>query len=37
MEVFHYDGKGGVGMGMYNTTDSIEVFAHSSFQFALQR
>ena len=37
MEVYKYEGKGGVGMGMYNTDESIEVFAHSSFQFALDR
>lgn len=33
-----YDFKdGGVYMGMYNTDESIKAFAHSSFQFALQR
>jgi len=33
-----YDFKeGGVYMGMYNTDESIRAFAHSSFQFALQR
>lgn len=37
MEVFKYEGKGGVGMGMYNTDESIEEFAHSSFKFALDR
>jgi isocitrate dehydrogenase len=37
MEVYHYDGTGGVGMGMYNTDESIECFAHSCFAFALQR
>jgi isocitrate dehydrogenase len=29
--------KGGVVMGMFNTTESIEGFAHSCFQFALDR
>ena len=37
MEVFKFEGKGGVGMGMYNVDESIEGFAHSCFQFALQR
>lgn len=37
MEVYHYEGTGGVGMGMYNTDDSIQGFAHSCFKFALQR
>lgn len=37
MEVYKYEGKGGVGMGMYNTDESIEEFAHSSFKFALSR
>ena len=37
MEVYKYEGKGGVGMGMYNTDESIEDFAHSSFQYALNR
>lgn len=37
MEVYHYEGTGGVGMGMYNTNESIEGFAHSCMQFALQR
>lgn len=36
MEVFKYAG-GGVGMGMYNTDQSIEGFAHACFQFALER
>eukprot|EP00919_Chromeraceae_sp_WS-2016_P011454 GHVR01026719.1.p2 GENE.GHVR01026719.1~~GHVR01026719.1.p2 ORF type:complete len:179 (-),score=7.10 GHVR01026719.1:503-1039(-) len=37
MEVYNFSGKGGVGLGMYNTDESIEEFAHSSFKFALQR
>ena len=37
MDVYHYEGTGGVGMGMYNTDDSIQGFAHSCFKFALQR
>eukprot|EP00761_Pharyngomonas_kirbyi_P011354 gb/GECH01011379.1/.p1 GENE.gb/GECH01011379.1/~~gb/GECH01011379.1/.p1 ORF type:complete len:450 (+),score=87.62 gb/GECH01011379.1/:1-1350(+) len=33
-----YDFKGsGVGMGMYNTDESIRGFAHSCFQYALQK
>lgn len=37
MEVYHFEGQGGVGMGMYNTDESITGFAHSCFKFALQR
>ena len=37
MEVYQFEGKGGVGMGMYNTDESIDGFAHSCFQYALQR
>lgn len=37
MEVYKYTGHGGVGMGMYNTDESIEGFAHSCFQYALKR
>ena len=36
-EVNNFTGKGGVGMGMYNTDESIEAFAHSCFKFALER
>jgi len=36
MKVFDYNG-GGVGMGMYNTDESITGFAHSCFQFALSK
>eukprot|EP00698_Gefionella_okellyi_P015787 TRINITY_DN4471_c0_g1_i1.p1 TRINITY_DN4471_c0_g1~~TRINITY_DN4471_c0_g1_i1.p1 ORF type:complete len:414 (-),score=70.60 TRINITY_DN4471_c0_g1_i1:18-1259(-) len=35
-EVFNFPG-GGVGIGMYNTDESISGFAHACFQFALQR
>lgn len=36
MEVFDFKGDG-VLMGMFNTDESIRGFAHSSFQYALQR
>lgn len=36
MRVFDYPG-GGVGMGMYNTDESIAEFAHSSFKYAIDR
>jgi len=35
-EVFDYPG-GGVGMGMYNTDDSINEFAHACFKYAIMR
>ncbi|XP_013073838.1 isocitrate dehydrogenase [NADP] cytoplasmic-like isoform X2 [Biomphalaria glabrata] len=35
--VFDFEKSGGVAMGMYNTDESITDFAHSSFQFALQK
>lgn len=35
--VFDFKESGGVAMGMYNTDASITDFAHSSFQFALQK
>jgi len=35
-KVFDFKGKG-IGMGMYNTDESITDFAHSSFQFALAK
>uniref|UniRef100_A0A8C5S3X4 Isocitrate dehydrogenase (NADP(+)) 2 n=1 Tax=Laticauda laticaudata TaxID=8630 RepID=A0A8C5S3X4_LATLA len=35
-EVFNFPG-GGVGMGMYNTDESILGFAHSCFQYAIQK
>jgi isocitrate dehydrogenase len=37
MEVYKFEGKGGVGLAMYNTDESIEEFAHSCFKFALAR
>ncbi|BAO39444.1 isocitrate dehydrogenase [Kluyveromyces marxianus] len=39
LDVFHFDeqSKGGVAMAMYNTTESITGFAHSSFKMALER
>ena len=36
MEVYDFKGPG-VLMGMYNTDESIEGFAHASFKYALQR
>ncbi|CAL8072389.1 unnamed protein product [Orchesella dallaii] len=36
-EVFEFKETGGVAMAMYNTDESIIGFAHSSFQFALQK
>jgi len=35
--VFDYPKDGGVGLGMYNTDESIRGFAHSCFQFALMK
>ncbi|CAG5128984.1 unnamed protein product [Candidula unifasciata] len=35
--VFDFEESGGVALGMYNTDESIRDFAHSSFQFALQK
>ena len=35
--VYDFTGKGGVGLAMYNTEESIIEFAHSCFKFALQR
>lgn len=37
MEVYKFKGKGGIGLAMYNTDESIIEFAHSSFKFSLQR
>ena len=34
-EVFNYPEGGGIGMGMYNTDESITGFAHSCFQYAI--
>lgn len=36
-DVFEYPNHGGVAMSMYNTTDSIEGFAHASFKMALSK
>jgi len=36
-EVFNYPEGGGVGLAMYNTTESITAFAHASFQYALAK
>ncbi len=36
-EVYNFQKSGGVVMGMYNTDESIEAFAHACFQYALQR
>lgn len=35
--VHEFKDGGGVSMGMFNTDTSIANFAHSSFQFALQK
>ncbi|BFZ05030.1 hypothetical protein BsWGS_08069 [Bradybaena similaris] len=35
--VFNFENSGGVAQAMYNTDESIRNFAHSSFQFALQK
>lgn len=35
--IFDFPEKGGVGMAMYNTNDSIKGFAHSCFQMALSK
>uniref|UniRef100_G1M4G0 isocitrate dehydrogenase (NADP(+)) n=1 Tax=Ailuropoda melanoleuca TaxID=9646 RepID=G1M4G0_AILME len=35
-EVYNFP-AGGVGMGMYNTDESISGFAHSCFQYAIQK
>ncbi|XP_053385276.1 isocitrate dehydrogenase [NADP] cytoplasmic-like [Mercenaria mercenaria] len=35
--VFQFEGTGGVALAMYNTDESIKEFAHSSFQYALQK
>lgn len=37
VEVHNFSQRGGVGLAQYNTTESIEKFAHSSFAFALSK
>lgn len=36
-EVFNFPEEGGVAMAMYNTTESIKAFAHSSMKYALNK
>lgn len=36
-DVFSYPQGGGVGLAMYNTTESITGFAHASFKMALEK
>ncbi|SPO31543.1 probable IDP1 - isocitrate dehydrogenase (NADP+), mitochondrial [Ustilago trichophora] len=36
-EIFNYPEGGGSGLAMYNTTESITGFAHSSFKMALEK
>ena len=35
--IFNFQGKGGCGLGMYNTFESITNFAYQSFNYALMR
>lgn len=35
--IFNFENGGGVTLGMYNTDESIKDFAHSSFQYALDK
>lgn len=37
VEVYNFSQGGGVSHAQYNTTESIEEFAHSSFAFALSK
>ncbi|PWY97967.1 isocitrate dehydrogenase NADP-dependent [Testicularia cyperi] len=37
IEIFNFPEAGGVGMAMYNTTESIRGFAHASFKMALEK
>lgn len=37
VEVFNFSQSGGVTLAMYNTDESITGFAHSCFQYALQK
>lgn len=36
-KIFDFGDDGGVALGMYNSNESIEAFAHSSFKYALAR
>jgi len=36
-EVFHYPPEGGVGLGMFNTDESIRGFGYSCFNYALSK
>lgn len=36
-EIFNFKGQGGIGLGMYNTTESITNFANQVFTYALMR
>ncbi|PWN26020.1 isocitrate dehydrogenase NADP-dependent [Jaminaea rosea] len=36
-DVFNFPQGGGVGLAMYNTTESISGFAHASFKMAIQK
>lgn len=37
IEVFDFEGKGGCGMAMYNTEESIRGFAYACFEYALMK
>lgn len=37
VDVFDFKDKGGVTLGMFNTDESINSFAHASFKYALER
>jgi isocitrate dehydrogenase len=37
LDVYHYDGAGGVALSMYNTDESIRGFAKASFTMALKK
>lgn len=37
LEIFTFKNTGGISMAMYNTDESIKGFAHSCFQYALQK
>jgi len=36
-EIFNFEGRGGVGLAMYNTVASIEGFAKSCFEYSLSK